>query len=138
MRSGKKSREVEGQQQPPKWVPLIHDELFSKEDQFFVDVRRLQQRTSCTDATCQDIIQTFSNYLGINLPSDFKSADKKMHQKAGARVLRLNGCVGCHRKVYMPDDRAKVCPLRKEDGTICGHPRYDGKGKPYEVSCMNQ
>ena len=33
----------------------------------------------------------------------------------------------------MPQDKDTHCPLVKADGTVCGHARYDAKGKPFEV-----
>ena len=75
-----------------------------------------------------------SNYFGFDVSSsDMKAADEKMQEDAGTCMLRLNGCVGCHRHVYMPDDPARVCPKIEADGTVCGHPRYDAKGSPHEV-----
>ena len=50
-----------------------------------------------------------------------------MQNAAGTKALRLNGCVGCHKHVFLPKqtDKNTTCPL-------CGHPRYDGVGKPFE------
>jgi hypothetical protein len=87
----------------------------------------MQQRTGCSDATCKDVIATFRRYLRVDVPNDFRGADKKMKDAAGTKVLRLNGCVGCNKHVFMPEDKATSCPL-------CGHARYDRKGKPHEVN----
>jgi hypothetical protein len=116
---------LQEQHAPSEWVQIVGGG-FTKEDQFCIDVRRLQQRTGCTDATCDDIIRTFSNYLGAKIPSNFKAADKKIQLKAGAKCLRLNGCVGCDKHVFLPDDPAEECSL-------CGHQRYDAKGQPNET-----
>ena len=88
-----------------------------------------QQRTGCTDATCDDIVRTFGNYLGAKIPANFKAADQKIQRKAGAQCLRLHGCVGCNRQVFLPNDREEECP-------VCGHQRYNVKGKPNEVWIM--
>ena len=118
---------LQEQHAPPKWVQIVGGG-FTKEDQFCVDIRRLQQRTGCTDATCDDIIRTFSNYLGAKIPSNFKAADQKIQLKAGAICLRLHGCVGCNKHVFFLKDLEEECPL-------CGHQRYNVKRKPNEV-CM--
>lgn len=109
--------------------------VFTKEDQLCADLRRLQQRCGCTDATCDDILNTFKKYLGINAPTNFRKYDSKMREAAGAEMLRLNGCPHCKRHVYLPTDKAQTCPHVKKNGTVCGHPRYDEAGKPLEV-CM--
>ena len=100
---------------------------FTEEDQFCIDIRRMQSRTGCSDATCKDVLDTFRRYLRVDVPNDFRRADKKMQAAAGTQVLRLNGCVDCNKHVFMPEDKAKSCPL-------CDHARYDSKGQPHEVN----
>ena len=46
------------EEEDPQWVPLVGGP-FTEEDEFCISIRRLQQRTGCTDATCDDIIATF-------------------------------------------------------------------------------
>lgn len=104
--------------------------LGSKE--FCEDVRRLQQRAKCSDATCEDIVVTFSKYLSFAAP-DFRSQDKELKKAAGVSFLRLNGCPKCHKFIYLPEDRRTHCAQVNKDGTVCGHPRYDDSGKPFEV-----
>ena len=79
------------------------------------------------------MIRTFRSYLRCDVVTNFRSVDKKMANVAGTHFLRLNGCIGCDKHVYLPDDRTKFCPRRLETGAVCDHPRYDPKGKPYEV-----
>lgn len=55
-----------------------------------------------------------------------------MQKAAGIRFLRLNGCTGCHKFVYLPDDRRTHCPCVKADGNVCGSPRFDAQGKALE------
>ena len=117
----------------PHWVSIVGGGLV-EEDMLCVDIRRLQQRSRCSDVTCRDIIKTMSKYLRIDAPESFRATDKKMKDVAGATCLRLNGCTGCNRHVYLPDDKSKFCPRRKDDG-MCETPRYDAHGKPHEV-CM--
>ena len=119
-------KQEEGEAPESEWVSVVGGG-FTKEDDFCIDVRRLQQRTGCSDSTCEDIIKTFRRYLRIDAPQNFRQADGKMKSVAGTKCLRLNGCTGCHGHVYLPDDGAKCCPL-------CGHARYNAKGKPHEVS----
>ena len=54
-----------------------------------------------------------------------KRINKTIFKRGGAVQLRLNGCVGCDRHVFMPKDKASVCPK-------CGHDRYKANGKAYE------
>ena len=87
----------------------------------------MQYRTGCSDAACKDVLATFRRYLRVDAPNDFRGADKKLRDAAGLKILRLNGCVECNKHVFMPEDKTKSCPL-------CGHARYDRKGKPHEVN----
>lgn len=118
----------EGEAHEPNWVPIVGSGL-NEEDMICADIRRLQQRTGCCDSTCDEILQLYSQYTGSNFRS-FKSCDKKLSAAAGVEVLRLNGCTGCHKHVFMPGDKATVCPL-------CNHPRHGADGQPLEVCCKN-
>lgn len=120
----------------PIWFPVVGGGL-TKEDMLCVDIRRLQQRSGCSDVTCKEVLQMFKQYLG-DLPTGFRSVDKKMQKAAGASVLRLHGCMQCNQHVYHPDDEAHLCTHVKVDGTVCGHPRYDKDGKPNEVNFVNE
>ena len=51
--------------------------------------------------------------------------NKTICERGGAVQLRINGCVGCDRHVFMPKDKTSVCPL-------CGHDRYKPNGLAYE------
>ena len=62
---------------------------------------------------------------GGRLPMTVTSADLKMQRMAGVSRVYLHGCVGCHRKVWAPEDPADVCEL-------CGGDRFDPAGKPKE------
>ena len=107
-------------------------------EKFFVEMRQLQSRNKCTDTTLYDIIETFSKYHDLDVPSraSLNKIDKKMQELAGCEFLELHGCPqgkairpgvkACGRYVYQPTDRRRVCPL-------CGAPRYDSKGRPLEV-----
>ena len=101
-------------------------------EQFCSDLRRLQQRRKCTDTICADIVLTLGKYLNVNLVN-FRSNDNKMQKAAGVSFLRLNGCVRCHKFVYLPQDQRTHCPQVLEGGVVCGHPRFDGEGHAFEV-----
>ena len=116
----------------PKWINLV-DGPFTKADELCVDLRRLQQRCKCSDATCDEILRTLSKYLSLGDTTNFRKCDKKMHDMAGTTVLRLNGCPKCNKHVYLPTDKESSCPHVNEDGQVCGHSRYDADGKPLEV-----
>ena len=96
------------------------------------DIRRLQQRSGCSDVVCMEILQLFKDYAdttvhGKSTPDTaFKHCDKKIQSAAGVQVMKLNGCTGCHKHVYTQDDKATLCPH-------CAHPRYNEAGKPNEL-----
>lgn len=108
--------------------------IFDAEDsaEFFAELRRLQSKTKCTEATLFEIIDTFSKYHDMAAPtkSDLAKIDKKMQKLAGATYLELHGCkrskTGCGKFVFKPEDKRACCPL-------CGAARFDVKGKPLEV-----
>ena len=74
----------------------------------------------------------FGRYLHLDA-GRLAQSDKKIKHAAGATLLRLNGCVGCHDYVYLPTDKRKKCAKVKADGTVCNHPRFDAQNKPLEV-----
>lgn len=127
----------------PKWVEL-NSGPFTKTDELCVDLRRLQQRCRCSDATCDEIMHMFSKYLSLDGDHNFRSLDAKIQDMSGASVLRLNGCPACNRHVYLPGDGATTCPHvfaegekpGKARGEVCGHSRCDQKGKAWEVSLI--
>ena len=103
----------------------------TEEEQLCADIRRLQQRSGCTDVVCKEILQLFKEYAGgvkitSTMTKAFSGCDKKLQSAAGVKVLKLNGCVRCHKHVYTPDDKARVCPH-------CGHTRFDEEDKPNEL-----
>lgn len=121
----------------PVWVPVPTDGTgFTEQDKICVDIRRLQQRSGCTNVTCGDVLSLFKQYLGNIVPKDFRAVDRKLRKAAGASVLRLNGCPECNRHVYHPEDKTEFCPHVKSDGTVCGHPRFGADGKPLEVPTL--
>ena len=110
-------------------------------EEFFVEMRRLQSRNKCTDTTLYDIIETFSQYHDLDIPTraSLDKLDKKIQEWAGCSYLELHGCPqgktirprvkACGRHVFQPTDRRRVCPL-------CGAPRYDNNGRPFEVGII--
>ena len=62
----------------------------------------------------------------LNLPFKVQSADAQVLSESGAHSLRLNGCVGCNRHVYLPTCPLKRCPR-------CAHPRFNAARQPNEV-----
>lgn len=108
--------------------------IFDAEDSadFFAELRRLQSKTKCTEATLFEIIDAFSKYhdLEFATKSEMAKMDKKMQELAGATYLELHGCkksrTGCGKFVFKPDDKRTRCPL-------CGAARFDLNGKPLEV-----
>ena len=95
--------------------------------EFMRDVRKLQQRTKCTNKTCVDFIRLFSKHVGDDkVPKGFDSCDKELKQAAGVDCIELNGCTGCNQHVYSHEDKRTHCPL-------CGFARCDEHGKAKEV-----
>lgn len=110
------------------------DDIFDAEDaeELFLELRRLQSKTKCTEATLFEIIQTFSKYHNLEAPTkaDLKRVDRKMQNLAGATYLELHGCkkslTACGKFVFEPKDKRERCPL-------CGAERFNANGKPNEV-----
>ena len=119
--------EQEENEPEPKWVPFVGCG-FTKEDMFCVNLRRVQQRSGCSDVTCKDFLETFAKLLNIGAVKSLHQCDELIQEASGARVLRLHGCVGCHQHVWHPNDKETHC-------THCGYARYKIDGKPFEV-CM--
>ena len=71
VRGGKRRscrKESDAQWDSKETKPLWHQVVggpFTKDDMFCVDLRRLQQRNKCSDATIKDILKTFGKYLGV-------------------------------------------------------------------------
>lgn len=117
--------QAEKQEEPdPQWKQIVGGG-FTQADEFCVSIRRLQQRTGCSDAACQDIIETFRKYLRVDVPADFAKTDKKMQKAAGTGFMRLHGCIDCKRHVFKPEDKCKHCPR-------CDHARFNSKRQPFE------
>ena len=115
----------------PIWKHVVGGS-FTTADELCVDVRRLQCRAKLSNAAVSEILNLVGKYLNIK-ETNIHASDRKLKQSAGAHVLRLNGCVDCKKHVYHPDDEDTHCPFVKPDGSVCGHPRFDEKGKPFEV-----
>ena len=98
-------------------------------EEFLKDLRKLQQRTKCTETTCLNVIDLFEKYVGEDiLPSGFFACDKSLTEAAGLEVIELHGCTKCPH-VYTPQDKQLNCPH-------CGCSRYDVKDNPKEVTCI--
>ena len=102
--------------------------------EFCADLRKIQQRSKCTESLCADVVLTLVKYLNVT-PRNFRKYDKQMQSAADINFLRLNGCNGCKNYVYLPSDPRRVCPWVKEDGSVCGSLRFDVQGKAVEVYC---
>lgn len=123
------------------------------EDQFYKDLRGMQKETNCTEKVVLQFISKFEKYCKCPIQSSLSSHDKKMQvnfefefvansrcvvhilpqAQAGVGFLSLNGCPGCDKFVYLPNDKRKTCPYVKADGQICGEPRFNEDGQPKEV-----
>ena len=95
-------------------------------------LRNVQRKTGCTTRTLSITLQELRSFLKEeyqqDLPhSNFRSIDKVINAKYEVISLKLNGCVGCNKYVFIPSDKTKRCPL-------CRFPRHNVKGQPNEVS----
>ena len=103
-------------------------------DCFFQEVRMLQRKTRCSNFVCNEFVRTFQKFAPPDaVKKSIHRFDTKAKRAAGSNYIVLHGCPGCNRHVYLPQDKQKRCPFIKEDGTICGHPRFDSKGQALEV-----
>ena len=111
----------------------IQREADAEAETFCRQVRGVQQRTKCTEATVIDFISTFGKHLKCPTANiDFRKCDVKMQSRAGVGFLILHGCIKCNKFVFTPDDKRTHCPYVKPDGEVCGAARFDGDGKPKE------
>ena len=101
--------------------------------ELFACLNCLQWETNCSTLTIQKFLDSLRDgklgnivRKGTKLPKSVTSADKKMQSMAGAKSVRLHGCVGqgCN-KVWGPGDPSTSCNL-------CGYNRFDDHGKPHE------
>merc|ERR1711937_1007720 len=70
--------------------------------------------------------------MGIKCSKSLDAVDKKMAQAAGCSFLRLNGCPECRHHVHGQGDERTHCPHVNEKHEVCGKPRYDERGVPFE------
>lgn len=91
-------------------------------------LRQVQRQTGCATNTLNKVVEALGEYMTVNV-TNFKiqHGDKHMCEESGAVVMELNGCVGCHRHVYIPSSSAMKCPK-------CRHPRFNVQRKPNEVN----
>ena len=94
----------------------------STEEKFCNDIRQLQKRTKCTEATVIDFLATFEKYLdcptaGV-MSQSLRKCDKKMQARAGVQFIILNGCTKCMKFVYVPKDKRTVCPYVESDSLV--------------------
>ena len=91
-------------------------------DKLWHTLREIQRETSCSTKTIELIYERcLRPFLNLG------PVGKKVKQfRSTDQTLLLHGCVDCNRFVFTPDDRRRHCPR-------CDHPRYDEKGKPFEV-----
>ena len=102
------------------------------EDRLFHHIRLLQRRTKCSNSACEEFVGLLRKYCGTTSRS-IGSFDRKAKQAAGVNYLILHGCSKCNKHIYGPNDRNKNCPFEKEDGTVCGHPRFEKEKDAWEV-----
>ena len=94
----------------------------------------LQRKTRCSDFVCNEFVRTYRKFAPpAAVKKNLHEFDTKAKRAAECNYIVLHGCPRCNRHVYLPTDKQKRCPFIKKDGTVCGHPRFDEKGKALEV-----
>ena len=86
-------------------------------------MRKVQNVTGCSTRTLNVTLQHLQPFLVgcVKIPKK-KFVMKRIRARKKTRLKRLlNGCIGCHKYVFGPDERTRSCPL-------CGHDRYKGGG----------
>lgn len=109
-----------------RYPPVMAVRMDDDEDMFYQQVRYLQRKTRCSDAVCKEFIKIFQKFSPGLLQSCISGFDRKAKKFAGCEFIILHGCPNCDRHVYKPTDPEGICP-------VCGHPRFDVKGKALEV-----
>ena len=107
----------------------------TEEERFLHRVRLLQRRTKCSNNVCEEFVRVFNMY-NKSTGRSLGSWDAKAKKAAGVDYIVLHGCPKCHKYIYTPKDHNINCPFVTEDGTVCGHTRYDAENKPWEVSLL--
>ena len=104
-----------------------------KARELWSNLRQVQRTTGCTNKTLQETflcVQKFSGIHEIDSLSVLEiasAADKNLLKTTGAWRIRLDGCVGCQRHVFLPSEKRIFCPE-------CRHPRFNASKKPNEVN----
>ena len=101
------------------------------DERFFHQVRLIQRRTKCSNYVCNEFVRAFKNKKNGGRTID--TFDTKAARAAGVEYFVLHGCPKCNKYVYKPSDSSTHCPFPKQDGTVCGHPRYKTAKEPWEV-----
>ena len=105
---------------------FLQDADYGKKDagQMWSDLRVVQRRTFCSTKTLEAVAGAVCPALNIRTLQ--RQTDRKLNERAGAVCLQLHGCVWCNKFVFLPDNKACVCPK-------CGGARYNEDSVPYEV-----
>lgn len=108
----------------------------TEDERFYHRVRLLQRKTKCSNTVCEDFVQIFKQYVRSKNNTGLRRFDAKAKAVAGTNYLKLHGCPKCNKYVYSPKDHNVNCPFVnvKGDGSVCGYPRYNEAGKPWEIA----
>lgn len=102
------------------------------DEHFYHKVRLLQRRTKCSNTVCKEFVRLFKKENGTS-NKGLVGFDNKSKAAAGTEYIKLHGCPKCDRYIYRPGDPNSNCPFI-QNGTVCGHPRYNEKKKPWELA----
>jgi hypothetical protein len=95
-------------------------------------LRKVQRLTGCTNQVLRLTIKNLAPFFKEKIDAEacFRRSSRTVFDVSGASFLKLNGCVGCHRHVFLPSSKFVRCPE-------CQHPRFKANLRPNEVSSCN-
>ena len=100
-------------------------------DKIRLRLRRAQRKTKCTTKTLLTVLKELLPFFeGVDdMPISFKGIDRKFKKQCQVTCLKLNGCVGCNKYVFLPQEKNLQCPR-------CQFPRFKVTGDANEVSFL--
>ena len=109
----------------------------TQEERFLHQVRLLQRKTKCSNTVCDEFVRIYKQHCDGNSAPSLRTFDTKAKRAAGMEYIVLHGCPKCKKYVYGPNNTNANCPFVEQDGTVCGHTRYNKEtNKPWEVSLL--
>ena len=123
-----------GQDVLPTWQQRTTWQVMelTSDERLFADLRDVQRRTNCSDITLHQFLKIFAKHSSQKLQSELKNFDRKARYLAGCNYELLHGCSKCAH-VFEAKSKELLCPAINNEGNVCGQPRFNSAGQPYEV-----